>query len=120
MLVAGSGPTDRDGNNPLAPDRIDLLKRIAELLAAAGIATLRYDKRGIGGSTARPHGTLEEQERFFAWDNFVADVAAAHGELVKHDEIKPYATALLGHSEGGLLVLAAAPRSPRTVRTAWC
>jgi uncharacterized protein len=109
VLVAGSGPTDRDGNNPLAPERIDLLKRIAEVLAAAGIATLRYDKRGIGGSTGRPHGTLEEQERFFAWDNFVADVAAAHGELVKHDEIKSYATALLGHSEGGLLVLAAAP-----------
>jgi alpha-beta hydrolase superfamily lysophospholipase len=70
---------------------------------------LRYDKRGIGGSTARPHGTLAEQERFFSWDNFVGDVAAAHGELVKHDEIKAYATALLGHSEGGLLVLAALP-----------
>ena len=109
VLVAGSGPTDRDGNNPLAPERIDLLRRLAELLAVAGIATLRYDKRGIGGSTPRPLGTLEQQERFFAWDNFVSDVAAAHGELVKHDEIKPYATALLGHSEGGLLVLAAAP-----------
>jgi uncharacterized protein len=109
VLVAGSGPTDRDGNNPLTPERTDVLKRIAELLAAAGIATLRYDKRGIGGSTQRRRGTLEEQERFFAWDNFVGDVAAAHGELVKHDEIKSYATALLGHSEGGLLVLAAAP-----------
>jgi uncharacterized protein len=109
VLVAGSGPTDRDGNNPLVPQHIDVLKLIAELLAAAGIATLRYDKRGIGGSTARPHGTLAEQERFFSWDNFVGDVAAAHGELVKHDEIKAYATALLGHSEGGLLVLAALP-----------
>lgn len=109
VLVAGSGPTDRDGNNPLAPERSDVLKRIAELLAAAGIATLRYDKRGIGGSTPRPHGTLEEQERFFAWDNFTGDVAAAHGELLKHDEIKSYATALLGHSEGGLLVLATTP-----------
>jgi hypothetical protein len=109
VLVAGSGPTDRDGNNPLTPERTDVLKRIAELLATAGIATLRYDKRGIGGSTQRPRGTLEEQERFFAWDNFVGDVAAAHGELVKHDEIKSYATALLGHSEGGLLVLAAVP-----------
>ena len=108
ILVAGSGPTDRNGNNPLVPERIDLLKQIAELLARAGIASLRYDKRGIGGSTPRPAGTLEEQERFFAWDNFVGDVAAAHGELLKHDEIKPYATVLLGHSEGGLLALAAA------------
>jgi hypothetical protein len=109
VLVAGSGPTDRDGNNPLVPERIDVLKRIAELLAAAGIATLRYDKRGIGGSTPRPRGALAEEEQFFSWDNFVADVAAAHGELLKHDEIKSYATALLGHSEGGLLVLAATP-----------
>jgi alpha-beta hydrolase superfamily lysophospholipase len=109
VLVSGSGPTNRDGNNPLVPDRIDLLKQIAEVLAEAGIATLRYDKRAIGASTPKPGGPLAEQERFFAWDNFVADVVAAHAELVKHDEIKAYATALLGHSEGGLLVLAAAP-----------
>lgn len=113
VLIAGSGPTDRDGNNPLVPEsqvggRIDLLKHIAERLAEAGIASLRYDKRGIGASTPRPTGTLEMQERFFAWNNFVNDVAAAHGELLKHDEIRPYATALLGHSEGGLLALAAA------------
>ncbi|TAJ36889.1 MAG: alpha/beta fold hydrolase [Reyranella sp.] len=108
VLIAGSGPTDRDGNNPLIAERPDLLKQIAELLAAAGIASLRYDKRGIGASTPRPTGALEEQERFFVWDNFVGDVAAAHGELLRHDEIKPYATALLGHSEGGLLALAAA------------
>ncbi len=107
VLVAGSGPTDRDGNNPLAPDRINLLKDIAELLARNGIASLRYDKRGIGQSTPRPRGTLEEQEAFFAWDNFVGDVETAHAELLRHDEIKPYATALLGHSEGGLLALAA-------------
>jgi pimeloyl-ACP methyl ester carboxylesterase len=109
VLVAGSGPTDRDGNNPLVPERIDVLKQIAELLAGAGIASLRYDKRGLGGSTARPHEALEVQERFFSWENFVGDVVAAHTELVKHDEIKSYATALLGHSEGGILVLAALP-----------
>jgi alpha-beta hydrolase superfamily lysophospholipase len=113
VLVPGSGPTDRDGNNTLVPDRIDLLKQIAQLLAEAGIASLRYDKRGIGASTARPQGSIADQERFFSWDNFVGDVAAAHAELVKHDEIKAYATALLGHSEGGLLVLAAAPAIKR-------
>ena len=113
VLVSGSGPTDRDGNNALVPDRIDLLKQIAELLAEAGIATLRYDKRGIGASTARPNGSIAELERFFSWDNFGGDVVAAQAELVKHDEIKPYATALLGHSEGGILVLAAAPAITR-------
>jgi pimeloyl-ACP methyl ester carboxylesterase len=110
VLVAGSGPTDRDGNNPLAPERIDLLKQLAELLAAAGIASLRYDKRGIGGSTPRTRGTLEDEERFVTWDHFVGDVVAAHAELVRHDDIKTYATALLGHSEGGLLALAATPQ----------
>ncbi len=92
VLIAGSGPTDRDGNNPLAPARIDVLKQTALALADAGIATLRYDKRGIG----------------FAWPHFVDDVRAAHVEMLRHDEIKPYATALLGHSEGGLLAMAAA------------
>ena len=106
VLIAGSGPTDRDGNNPFVPVRIDLLKQIAELLADAGIASLRYDKRGIGASTLRPN-ELEAQERFFAWSNFVADVQAAHAELLRHDEIKTYATGFLGHSEGGLLALAA-------------
>jgi hypothetical protein len=106
VLVAGSGPTDRDGNNELVPLRIDLLKQIAELLARAGIASLRYDKRGIGAS-ARPANAVPAQERFFAWENFVSDVQAAHAELLRHNEIKPYATAFLGHSEGALLSLAA-------------
>ena len=108
VLIAGSGPTNRDGNNTLVPERIDLLKQIAELLAKNGIASLRYDKRGIGQSTLRPRNSLAAEEAFFAWDNFVADVEAAHAELLRHGEIKPYATALLGHSEGGLLALAAA------------
>ena len=107
VLIAGSGPTDRDGNNPLIPLRIDLLREIAERLADAGVASLRYDKRGIGRSTQRPAGSLEEQERFFHWDNFVADAVSAHAELLRHGEIKPYASAFLGHSEGGLLALAA-------------
>ncbi|MBV8392233.1 MAG: alpha/beta fold hydrolase [Alphaproteobacteria bacterium] len=106
VLVSGSGPTDRDGNNPLIPARVDLLKEIAEALGNAGIATLRYDKRGLGQSTASP-ASVDEQKRFFTWEHFVADVQAAHVELLRHDEIKAYATALLGHSEGGLLALAA-------------
>lgn len=107
VLVAGSGPTDRDGNNPLIPVRVDLLKQIATILGHAGIATLRYDKRGIGGSAAAFRQASGRLERFFAWDHFVEDVQQAHAELLRHDEIKPYATAFLGHSEGGLLTIAA-------------
>jgi alpha-beta hydrolase superfamily lysophospholipase len=107
VLVAGSGPTDRDGNNSGIAVKIDLLRQIAELLANAGIASLRYDKRGIGQST-KPPNTVVGAEAFFTWENFIGDVQAAHAELLRHDEVKPYATALLGHSEGGLLALAAA------------
>ena len=116
VLIAGSGPTDRDGNNPLIPVKVDLLRLIAERLAGAGIASLRYDKRGIGQSTARPRSGpattrprsgLKDEEHFFLWEHFVADAVAAHAELLRHNEIKPYATAFLGHSEGGLLALAA-------------
>jgi fermentation-respiration switch protein FrsA (DUF1100 family) len=107
VLVGGSGPTDRDGNNSLLPLRIDLLKQIAELLAKNGIGSLRYDKRGVGASAAQSPVRFEEQERFYAWDNYVGDVMAAHAELLRHDEIKAYATGLLGHSEGGLLSIAA-------------
>jgi alpha-beta hydrolase superfamily lysophospholipase len=110
VVIAGSGPTDRDGNNPLIPRQIDLLKQIAERLAGAGIASLRYDKRGIGGSTKSP-GALAEQELFFSWENFIGDVVLAHAELIEHSEVKPYATALLGHSEGGLFAIATAQAS---------
>ena len=108
VLIGGSGPTDRDGNNSLLPLRIDLLKQIAELLAKNGIASLRYDKRGVAESTKRAPVGLDAQERFYTWDNYVSDAMAAHAELLRHDEIKPYATAMLGHSEGGLISLAAA------------
>jgi pimeloyl-ACP methyl ester carboxylesterase len=108
VLIGGSGPTDRDGHNSLLPLRIDLLKQIAELLATNGIASLRYDKRGVAASARQAPTGFSAQERFYAWDNYVGDVMAAHAELLRHDEIKPYATAFLGHSEGGLLALAAA------------
>ena len=82
VLIAGSGPTDRDGNNPLVPERIDLLRQVAERLAEAGIASLRYDKRGIGQSTRAPN-TVAGAEAFFAWENFIGDVQLAHAELIK-------------------------------------
>lgn len=48
LIIAGSGPTDRDGNSPVFKGHNDSLKLLAEGLAAHVIASLRYDKRGIG------------------------------------------------------------------------
>src|SRR5881394_2701711 len=48
LIISGSGPTDRDGNSPLLKGPDNSLKLLAEGLAANGIASLRYDKRGIG------------------------------------------------------------------------
>ncbi len=51
LIIAGSGPTDRNGNGPLIPT--DTYRKLAEGLARiAGIRSLRYDKRGIGESRA--------------------------------------------------------------------
>ena len=47
LLIAGSGSIDHDGNGPKVKPAT--LKKLAEQLAARGIATLRYDKRGAGG-----------------------------------------------------------------------
>ncbi len=46
IKIAGSGPTDRNGNNPIMTN--NSLKMLAEGLAKNGIASLRYDKRGLG------------------------------------------------------------------------
>src|SRR5690242_21413739 len=48
VMVAGSGPTDRDWNSPLLPGSNGSARLIAQALAQAGIASLRYDKRAAG------------------------------------------------------------------------
>src|SRR5579885_1415112 len=48
VMVAGSGPTDRDWNSPLIPGSNGSARLLAEALARAGFASLRYDKRVVG------------------------------------------------------------------------
>lgn len=101
LLVAGSGPTDRDGNNPLLPGPIDNLKRFAQALAARGVASLRYDKRGVGGSTYP--GLDEERLRF----EHLVDDAVALAEVLTRDP-RIARIVLVGHSEGALISALAA------------
>lgn len=105
LLISGSGPTDRDGNTPLLPARIDNVKRLAEALADRGIASLRYDKRGLGGSTCP--GLREEGLRF---EQLVEDAAVLAGRLAQEPGIRR--VVLAGHSEGALIAALAAPQAP--------
>lgn len=101
LLVAGSGPTDRDGNQPGLAN--DSLKQLALGLAARGICTLRYDKRGVGASAA---AAIDESRLRF--DDFVADAAAWVPRLKRLGGAPR--VALVGHSEGALVALLAARR----------
>ncbi|MDE2430853.1 MAG: alpha/beta fold hydrolase [Burkholderiales bacterium] len=101
LIVAGSGPTDRNGNSLLLHGPNNSLKMLAEGLAQAGWASVRYDKRGVGSSKAA--FTREENYRI---ENYVQDVA----DWVKKLRADPRfsSVVLLGHSEGSLLSILAA------------
>jgi len=107
VLLAGSGPTDRDGNQP--PVLVtDLLKQIAVGLAEQGIASLRYDKRGMYANKAELPKEFAKYGDFFSWENFVGDAAAACRFLRQQPRVDPGRVGILGHSEGGMLALEAA------------
>lgn len=93
LLVPGSGQVDRNENHWKL--RIGASYQIASYLADHGIATLRYDKRGIGASDGNYWET-----GFF--DN-VSDASLALGYLKAHKMIEPEKVFLLGHSEGALI-----------------
>lgn len=103
LLIAGSGPTDRDGNNP-GGGHNDSLKRLAQALAKQGIASLRYDKRGVAASRA-----ATPDERDLSVEQYVAD-AVAWGRQLKADN-QFSRLVLIGHSEGALIASLAAPEA---------
>jgi uncharacterized protein len=104
LIIPGSGPTDRDGNNPAgilaAPYRL-----LAEDLAVRGVTTVRIDKRGLGGSAgATPDGNA------VTIPDYVTDVHA-WTTVIRHRTGAPCVW-LLGHSEGGLVAMATSATEP--------
>jgi pimeloyl-ACP methyl ester carboxylesterase len=103
LLIAGSGSTDHDGNGPqLKPAT---LKKLSDELLARGIATLRYDKRGVGG-WKKEFGRPED----FRFKDFVDDAASLIDYLRGSGRFSK--VAVIGHSEGGLVAILAARRVP--------
>jgi hypothetical protein len=103
LLISGSGPTDRDGNSAVLPGKNDCLKLIAAGLAKAGIASLRFDKRGVGRSVVTP-------ERDLRFDTLVDDAAAWLGRLQRLGRFRRLS--IVGHSEGSLIGALVAHRTP--------
>jgi pimeloyl-ACP methyl ester carboxylesterase len=103
LIVAGSGATDRNGNGPAIST--DTYKLLAAGLAEQGILSLRYDKRGVAES--RKLVTREEELTF---GTFVGDAVAAVQNLSARPDVS--SVLIAGHSEGGMIALAAASRVP--------
>jgi pimeloyl-ACP methyl ester carboxylesterase len=105
LIVAGSGPTDRNGNSagPLrAQNNSNLYAILAWQLANAGIASVRYDKRVLGDN-------LQKIDLYStSIDDFIADAIAGARRLV--DDRRFSKVILIGHSEGAELVLQAVNR----------
>ena len=94
LIVAGSGPTDRDGNNISLQN--NSLKMLAQGLYENNIASFRFDKRGIARSAAA--GMAEEDLRF---EHYIQDVQQWHSLL--KDDSRFSSFIILGHSEGSLI-----------------
>ncbi|MGY4493113.1 alpha/beta hydrolase [Pseudomonas sp. TE3610] len=101
LIIAGSGPTDRNGNNPQGGNN-DSLRKLALLLARNDIASVRYDKRGVASGLA-----LAPDERDLSVEGYVADAQAWARKLKADPRVGKLI--ILGHSEGALIAALAAP-----------
>lgn len=109
ILLPGSGPTDRDGNQP--PNFItDVLKGLGEDLNQKGYATLRFDKRPVHRYASLWPKDPKAIPEFFSLENHLKDIEAATACLRSQKGVDPKRVYLLGHSEGALFATAQAKR----------
>jgi pimeloyl-ACP methyl ester carboxylesterase len=109
LIIAGSGPTDRNGNNPYMKN--NSLQQLAHGLAAANIASLRFDKRAIAASAAA--GKNEADLRF---DDYISDATAWIAFLRKDKRFSSIIIA--GHSEGSLVGMITAVNADKFISLA--
>lgn len=108
LTITGSGQQTRDEPVPFPGlEKYGLMRQIAEALASRGIAVLRVDDRGVGGSGGRD--TLMNATTA----SFADDVRAEVAFLRARPEINPKRIALAGHSEGGIIAPIVAASDPQ-------
>lgn len=100
LLISGSGAQDR--NEMVFGHRPFLV--LADYLTRRGIAVLRVDDRGVGGSTGNVSQATSE--------DFAEDVLTGIEYLRNHKEVNPKKIGLIGHSEGGIIAPIVATQSP--------
>lgn len=103
LIIAGSGPTDKDGNSAIA-GKNNSLKMLAEGLAQEGIASVRYDKRGIGDNAS-----LLKKEEDISIDQYVDDAVQIIHVLSANQAFS--SVHIIGHSEGSLIGMLAAQKT---------
>lgn len=103
LIVPGSGPTDRDGNNPLGV-RASSYRMIAEGLSARGIKSVRIDKRGMFGSA---RAILDANA--VTIEDYAADIRTWAATI--REKMSTPCVWVLGHSESALAALVAAQRA---------
>ncbi len=103
LIIAGSGPTDRNGNSEAGGLNTDAYKMLADSLRNAGIACLRYDKRGVGESAGAI--VSEDSMRF----GHIVDDAVGLIKMLKKDS-RFSKIIIAGHSEGSLVGMLAAQK----------
>lgn len=106
LIVAGSGPTDRNGNSGLNLNTY-AYKMLSDGLVESGYAVLRYDKRAIGGSYISP-----EDIPALTLDDYVEDAERCVAWLRAQGFARVY---VAGHSEGGSIAIEVAERRRVTV-----
>lgn len=102
IIIAGSGPTDRNGNSIAGVDA-NSYKMISDGLANEGIASIRYDKRGIAASKDAMTG-----EKDIRFENYIDDVVLWIQKIKRDSRFKDIY--ILGHSEGSLIGIVASER----------
>ena len=104
LIIAGSGPTDRNGNSPKLDLETNAYKDIAEALGKSGIASVRYDKRMVGESETH------NKEADLRFDDYVDDAVGLVEMLSQDDRFSK--VIVLGHSEGSLVGMLACYDQP--------